>query len=157
MGAWVGLSAILVWAVPPEHIGEVNRLVSAPTLPAAAAVLDSWEPSVARSFSFLLGYDFLYDLVHNNAVALLVVWGARRARIGWAEQIAWLLWLDTALNVFENLAFLQILRTADPAPLFPWAASVFYFRSATLIGGLVAGVLLHVQGWRVRGSTPSGV
>ena len=86
-------------------------------------------------------------------MALLVVRGARRARVSWAEQIAWLLWLDTALNVFENLAFLHLLRTGDPAPLLPFASSVFYFRSATLIGGFIAGVLLHVMGWRVRGSS----
>ena len=63
------------------------------------------------------------------------------------------MWLDTALNVFENLAFLHIIRTLDPSPLLPLAAGVFSFRSVTLVAGLLVGIVLHLRAfWRSQPS-----
>ena len=113
--AWGLLTLVLVWAVPSGHLSQLGALVEATEPAAAKTILESWDPSVVASLSFMLGFDFLYDVVHNNAVALFAVWGAVRRDTGSARLVAsitaWVLWLDTGLNVFENLGFLHILRS----------------------------------------------
>lgn len=149
--AWALLTLILVWAVPMADIRELQRLLEEAG-PAQRSILLSWQPSVVASVSFLLGFDFLYDVVHNNAVALFVLWGAvgrntRRARaVGVA--MAWLLWLDTGLNVFENLASLHVVRSKNPEPLLPVVLAIFSFRSATLFLGVIVGIALQFSVWR---------
>lgn len=119
---------------------------------ARRAILESWEPSIVASLSFMLGFDFLYDVVHNNAAALFAVWGAVRRDTRVARSVAsataWVLWLDSGLNVFENLAFLHILRSRSPDPLLPAVSAIFSFRSATLMLGLLVGAALHASAWR---------
>jgi len=64
------LTAILAHEVPSEVRREVARLLGAESGAPAAAVLAAWDREVYQAFSFMLGFDFLYDIVHNNAVAL---------------------------------------------------------------------------------------
>jgi len=145
--AWALLTAVLVHAISTHEIAQIQRLLEASSPVVASSVLSEWPASVFSSFAFLLGFDLLYDVVHNNATALFAIWGARRlghpvaALAG--RGIAWVLWLDTALNLFENLAFLHVIRALEPWPLLPWAAGIFSFRSATLGAGIVVGVVLH--------------
>ena len=149
---WGLLTLVLVWAVPPSHIAALGALLEAADPGARSAILRSWVPDVLASLAFLIGFDFLYDVVHNNAVALIVVWGAvrrgtRRARaVG--RVMAWLLWLDSALNVFENLAILHVLRSQSAESLLPAISAVFAFRSATPLLGLFVGAALHASAWR---------
>jgi len=143
------LTAILIAFVPLQDIARIRELVQARPGAFAREVLAGWPPSTLQSFSFMLGFDLLYDLVHNNGVALLAVWGAKRSAATWAavaaSATAWVMWLDSLLNVFENLAFLHIIQTSNPAPLLPFAAAVFSFRSITLIVGLMIGIALHAH------------
>jgi hypothetical protein len=152
--AWALLTLVLVAAVPVADIAELRRLLQAREPAAAGAVLASWGPGVTASLSFLLGFDFLYDIVHNNAAALFAVWGAARLRTRPARPVAaataWVLWLDTVLNVFENLAFLHVLRSGSPEPLLPAVSATFWFRSATLTLALLVGAALHAAAWRAR-------
>ena len=147
--AWAVLTVILVWTVPVAHVAEVQRLLEATGTPARSAILESWSPSIVASLCFLLGFDFLYDVVHNNAVALFAVWGAVRRDIGFARSLAgltaWVLWLDTGLNVVENLAFLHVLRSRSPQSLLPVVSVIFSFRSATMLLGVLVGLGLHVS------------
>jgi hypothetical protein len=93
--AWALLTIILVWAVPVSQLAELQTLVEATEPAARRAILESWEPSVVASLSFVLGFDFLYDIVHNNAAALFAVWGAVRCDTRRARSVgavtAWVL------------------------------------------------------------------
>ena len=60
-----------------------------------------------------------------------------------ASVIAWVMWLDSLLNVFENLSFLHVLQTLDRAYLVPIMGDVFAFRTATLVAGFVCAVAFH--------------
>lgn len=115
--------------------------------------MESWDPGIAASLSFLLGFDFLYDVVHNNAAALFAIWGAVRRDTRLARSVgamtAWVLWLDSGLNVFENLAFLHILRSRSPERLLTAVSAIFSFRSATLMLGFLVGAALHARAWQV--------
>jgi hypothetical protein len=158
--AWGVLTVILVWAVPIATIAELRALLETTEPAAARAILESWELSTVASLSFLLGFDFLYDVVHNNAAAFFAVWGAVRRDTRLARSVgamtAWMLWLDTGLNVFENLAFLHVLRSRSPEPLLPAVSAIFSFRSATLMLGLLVGAALHASPWRARRQGWSG-
>jgi len=138
--------------VPVADVAQLQRLLQAPEPDTCRAILESWDSSLAVSLAFLLGFDFLYDLVHNNAAALFAVWGAVRRDTAVARRIAgttaWVLWLDSGLNIFENLAFLHILRSQSCEGLLTAVAAIFTFRSATLLLGFVVGAALHASAWR---------
>lgn len=155
--SFVILTAVLLHAVPVEDLSRIRDLAQASSNSVARSLLAEWPSSTLEAFSFLLGFDLLYDLVHNNAVALFAIWGARRLSSGKARfaasVTAWIMWLDTGLNVFENLAFLHIVRTFEPAPLLPFAAAVFSFRTATWIAGLLVGISLHLMASRSRSTS----
>ena len=146
------LTAILVYTVPSGVRSSIGDLLAAQSTDSANAVLSTWSPRIYRTFSFLLGFDFLYDIVHNNAVAVFVIWGAIRlastSALILASATAWVMWLDSALNVFENLAFLHIIRSEDPSQLLPVASAIFSFRSATLTIGFLIGLVLHALALR---------
>jgi hypothetical protein len=150
--AWGLLTLIMFWAVPIADIGELGKLMHAGGTVARSAILESWGPPVVAAISFLLGFDFLYDVVHNNAVALFVVWGVARCDTPIARSVgvvaAWVLWLDTGLNVFENLGMLHVLRSRSPDRLLSLVAAVFLFRSATLFLGVLVGAGLHAFAFR---------
>jgi hypothetical protein len=154
---WALLTAILAYEVPAALRAQITQLLSAENDAAATAILLAWGPEVYRAFSFMLGFDFLYDIVHNNAVAFLAIWGAKRVSAKPAlflgAATAWVMWLDTALNLFENVAFLHIIRSLDPWPLLPAANAVFVFRTGTWVLGIVLAVALHgFAYWRSRNS-----
>jgi len=144
--AFVATTAVFVAAIPVNHIAAAAHLLAASSAD-AQAILGQWGSDQRASFQFMLGYDFLYDLVHNNMVALLVVWGAVRVGRSWsmalAGLIAWVLWADSALNVFENLAYVRVLATNNVEPWHPYASAVFNFRTVTLNLGGIAAVGLH--------------
>jgi hypothetical protein len=152
------LTAILVYTVPSSIRSSIGDLLVAKSTSSANAVLSAWSPRIYRTFSFLLGFDFLYDVVHNNAVAVFVIWGATRlastSALILASATAWVMWLDTALNVFENLAFLHIARSEDPSQLLPVASAIFSFRAATLALGFLIGLVLHALALRKHGASP---
>ena len=137
--------------MPIDHFAQIRRLMEA-TEPDARDALSSLDSSIVVSLSFLVGFDFLYDVVHNNAAALFAVWGAVRRNTRLARAVAgltaWVLWLDSGLNVFENLAFLHVLRSRSPDPLLTLVTAIFSFRSATLMVGLAVGAALHIFAWR---------
>jgi hypothetical protein len=58
------------------------------------------------------------------------------------------LWLDSGLNLFENLAFLDVLRSRSPDGLLTAVAAIFSFRSATLMLGFLVGAALHTAAWQ---------
>lgn len=64
-----------------------------------------------------------------------------------------MLWLARGLNVFENLAFLHLDRSASFDPWLPLASVMFAGRSALLAGGIAVGFGLHAYAWRARGPT----
>ena len=152
LSAWGGLTLVLIWAVPFGHIASLHNLMDAGSPSVRRTILESWEPGVSISLSFLLGFDFLYDVVHNNAAALLAVWGGvrRGTRLARAAggMTAWVLWLDSGLNVIENLSFLHILRSRSPESLLTVVSAIFSFRSATLVLGLSVGAALHISARR---------
>jgi hypothetical protein len=155
--SFVCLTVILVYTVPPSTRSHIGDLLAADSLAAATAVLSTWGADTYRTFAFLLGFDFLYDVVHNNAVAVFAIWGARRvaatSALHAASATAWVLWLDTLLNIFENLVFLDVVRSARASPLLPVASAIFSFRTATLGFGLLLGLSLHGAAfWRQRAS-----
>jgi len=105
----------------------------------------------------MLGFDLLYDLIHNNGVAVFTIWGAKRVASARATLVAslsgWVMWLNSALNVAENLAFFHVIQTLEPYPLLPVAAAIFSFRVLTLTAGLFIGIALHAYGfWHSRQS-----
>ena len=147
------LTAILIASVPIQDFARIREFVQARPSAAAREVLADWPPSTFQAFSFMLGFDLLYDVIHNNGVAIFSVWGAKRAATAYAvvaaSLTAWVMWLDTVLNVFENLTFFHIIQTLEPAPLLPVAAAVFSFRSYTLVAGVLIGIALHTRAfWR---------
>jgi hypothetical protein len=154
--AWGLLTLLLIWAVPLTDIAQIRALMEATAPGAASAILQSWGSSVVASSSFLVGFDFLYDVVHNNAVAFWAVWGAAKCDTRLARSVAaataWVLWLDTGLNLFENLAFLHVIRSRSPE-LLPVVSAIFGLRSATLMLGLLIGAALHASAWRARPPT----
>jgi len=159
LAAWGFLTLVLAWAVPVTDVAQVGTLMEATEPGARSAILGGLEPSVAVSLAFLLGFDFLYDVVHNNAAAFFAVWGAVRRDTRLARSVAggtaWVLWLDSGLNVFENLAFLHVLRSPSAASLLPAISAAFSFRSATLALGILVGVAIHLSAWHEGSRPPS--
>jgi hypothetical protein len=154
---WVLLTGVLVAAVPLDHARELLDFLSAGTATDAAARAGAWSGDVRASARFVLYFDFLYDVVHDNAVALLCAWAARRlasrAAVMLARVVAWTLWLDIAFNVVENLAALHIVGGGSAAPWFDLVVALTTFRFVTLWLGFALGVVgLALGRWRHRGT-----
>ena len=157
LGTWAALTPILVWAAPGRGEYTIPDLAVAGSAAAAAEILSHWSPNDRTAFAFILGFDFLYDIVHNNAVALSVAWAAAgRASVwvGAGSLLGWLLWLATAANFLEGVAFFNILQSG---PASPWPEIGFYttlFRNGAILTGiafaLVAGPCSSIAE-RVRG------
>ena len=141
------LSAILFFTIPSEEFARIQELAHMGSPANAQTVLRSWPHSTFLAFSFLLGFDFLFDLVHNNGVALFAIWGAQRLSNRAAKMlatcIAWLMWADSLLNVMENLAFFHVIHTEEASWLLSFAQGIFAFRSATLLGAFLVALVLH--------------
>jgi hypothetical protein len=106
--AWAALTGILLWAAPRSGAVE---LAFAGTPDEAARVVSALSDRDRISFSFMLGFDLLYDLVHNNAVALACIWASRRFR-RYVRNLTLLLGVLYALSA---LAFAARRRTRGGA------------------------------------------
>lgn len=140
-------TVILGIVVPAEHRSAIaNFVLAEPSL--AHTELSAWDSATRESFQFVLGFDFLYDLVHNNMVALLLAWGAIRHAQRWAIQLAsvfaWILWLDSALNVLEHFIYRHILATGILEPWHGYGLAIFSFRTSTLVAGALIAVVIHI-------------
>ena len=97
MLVWAFLTIVMLVTVPSAHAAAVAALLGAGDPRAAAALVAAWPADVRTTATFLVRFDFLYDLAHNNAVALLCLWAARRrggtAALAAAPAAAWMLWL----------------------------------------------------------------
>jgi hypothetical protein len=123
--AWLALTPILLWAMPGRTDATILELAVAGSVEASAEILSKWSPSDRTAFAFVLGFDLLYDVIHNNAVALLVARvaaGCRGSLVRVGSWIAWGLWLATAANVVENLGFFHMIQAG---PNSPWPEVLF--------------------------------
>jgi hypothetical protein len=151
---WGLLTIVLVTVVPPGHARELWRVLHSADAGEAAAIVAGWPSDVRASARFLIRFDFLYDVVHNNAVALLCLWAAHRLGSGraWATArvVAWLMWLGTLSNVGENVAALRLVSGID-ASWFGLIVVSTMFRFATLwLGVALGGLGLAVAARRNR-------
>ena len=146
--AFVVTTVILVTAVPAEHRSAIANFVLADAV-LAPAELGRWDSATRESFQFVLGFDFLYDLVHNNLVAMLLAWGAILSAQRWATQLAnlfaWILWLDSALNVVEHFIYRHLLATGILEPWHGYGMAIFNFRTSTLAAAALLAVVVHVS------------
>jgi hypothetical protein len=147
---WGVLTIVLVTVVPLDHARGLWRVLHAAGAGEAAAIVGGWSSDVRASARFLIRFDFLYDVVHNNAVALLCLWAARRLGSGragaTARIVAWTMWLDTVCNVAENVAALRLV--SGDASWFGLVVASTEFRFATLWLGFAVGVGLAVAARR---------
>jgi hypothetical protein len=137
--------------VPVEHISAISAFVGADAGDAQDA-LQALTPEIRESFQFVLGFDFLYDLVHNNLVAMWLAWGAlriqKRVALVLASGFAWVLWMDSALNLVEHLVFRHILSSGNLDPWHAYGSAVFGFRTGSLVAGALVAAILHVYASR---------
>ena len=149
LGAWGLLTPILVWAAPGRSEFTIPDLAVAGSATAAVEILSHWSPSDRTAFAFILGFDFLYDLVHNNAVAFSVAWAAAGRSTTWVtagSSLGWLLWFATGANIVENLAFFHMLQAG---PVSPWpevGLATTLYRNATIVAGILF-ALVAGPGW----------
>jgi hypothetical protein len=140
LGAWALLTPILVWAAPGRSEFTIPDLAVAGSAAAAEEILSHWSPADRTAFAFILGFDLLYDLVHNNAVAFCVAWAAAdrsRPLIAVGSWLCWLLWLASVANVVENLAFLHLLQDGPASPWPEIGLATTLYRNAALLAGLL--------------------
>jgi len=144
VGGWAAMSVVLFASIPMHQLAEAIQLAGDP-----AADPGQWSAEARISVAYLIGADYLYDVLHNNAAALLALLGARllgHGGVTWvARGIAWTMWLDTVLNVIENLAFLAAVRGR-----LAWleiAQPIEAFRTSTLSLGLAFGVATLCFAW----------
>lgn len=139
------LTVVLFAAVPLDHAHELLRFLHANDASEAAGIVATWPPGVRATARFLIGVDFLYDAVHNNAVALLCMWAALRlGSYGFnvtARIVAWVMWFDTLCNLVENFSALHIVGGGSVTPWFGIVVASTAFRFATLWLGFALGVV----------------
>jgi hypothetical protein len=145
--AAIVLTALLAYAVPADDLSRIFAgLTSSWTAAGLQEVVRAWPERTRLSATFLFGFDTLFDVVHNNAVAFLCVWAARRngtaSALVTARTLAWIMWLDTLLNQVEDLVFLEIVRGAPADPWPALAVGIAGFRSITLAVGFLFGATL---------------
>ena len=139
---WVMLTIVLGLAVPLEMLPKVAQMAAAGSAANATALLSEWATEERQAASFLVGFDFLYDIVHNNAVAMGILLASLTAGRGRpvARSFAWALWLCTLLNVAENLIFQTVLVGNPADPWVAFAGFIASFRAFVLWSGFL-GVL----------------
>jgi len=146
--AFLVTTVILGTAVPAEHRSAIANFVLADAA-LAPGELGRWDSATRESFQFVLGFDFLYDLVHNNLVAMLLAWGAILSAQRWAIRLAsvfdWILWLDSALNVVEHFIYRHLLATGMLGPWDGYGMAIFNFRTSTLVVAALLAVVIHVS------------
>ena len=123
---------------PAAPYGIVS-LELAGSVPAAQAVLASWDAQAQLLAAFGLGLDYLFIPIYSTAIALgcLIAAGVLRrgawpvAGLGCA--LAWSLWIAALLDAAENVALMNILLGTVSAP-WPQAAALFSAIKFVLIG-----------------------
>ena len=120
-------------------------------LPAAQAIIASWNSAAQLYAAFSLGLDYLYMPLYAIAIALACVQAAgsslRSPRPMWALGIllAWALGLAALLDAVENIALFQLLlgsrSTAWPVVAKACATAKFAFVIAGLLYAAVGGVV----------------
>ncbi len=152
LAAWLLLTLLLAAVVPAEHGAQLVRFLGAADARGAAAIVAAWSPDMRATAGFVIGFDFLYDLVHDNAVALLCIWAARLlggARVMLAARVvAWTMWLAVLLNLPENLLAIHIVRDGAATDWFGVVVAITSFRFVTLWAGLAFGVAALVVAQR---------
>jgi hypothetical protein len=161
MGTWAILTIGLFTWVEPEHMDALLRFLRAGDAGAARAELSAWSPATRAAAAAIVRFDFLYDLVHNNAVALWCIWAAQRLAapgvITLARAVAWTMWLDTGLNLIENAAALHMIGGGGTTPWFGLVVATTIFRFATLWFGFAVGAVgLAAARWRRRNDRRRG-
>ena len=149
LAAWALLTLLLVAVLPYELLGGITALAGAPDSAEASAIVASWRPALRAGAAFLVGFDFLYDLVHNNAVACACLWGATSGRprhLLVARAFAWALWLCSLLNVPENLVYVRLLQGYSADPWVGLASAIASLRLVVLWSGFTAGGALLLLG-----------
>ncbi len=119
-------------------------------MPAAQAIIASWDQAAQLHAGFSLGLDYLYMPLYAITIALACVQAAgsslRSPRPIWALGIllAWALGLAALLDAVENIALFQLLlgstSTAWPAVAKACATVKFAFVIAGLLYAGVGGV-----------------
>ncbi len=145
LAAWALMTLFLVAILPFEILERATALAATRDSAAARALVASWPPALRVSAAFLLGFDFLYDLVHNNAVACMCLWAAfhgKSAQKRIARTFAWTLWLCTLLNVPENWVYVRLLHGLSVDPWVGVAGQIASLRFFILWSGFVVGAAL---------------
>jgi hypothetical protein len=125
------------------------------TLPAAQAMIASWDPTAQLHAAFSLGLDYLYMPLYAAAIALACVQAAgsslRAPRLLGVIGIglAWAIGLAASLDAIENVALFQLLlgstAAAWPAVARACALVKFAFVIAGLLYAGVGGVVYAIQ------------
>lgn len=148
----LGVVLLLVLKQGPG-LGGLASLVSAGTSDRAAEVLAAWTDADRVRVGFIGGLDFLFGLAWTNTIALACIKSSRlTGRAGFvamAALMAWLLWLALALDVPENLAYLNMALGHTQSPWPQMAVLALYPRVVTfVVAGLFVAVSLVV--WRLK-------
>lgn len=164
----VGIVLTLALTAALQIVGRPLQTAAAPqgivsfelagTLPAAQAMIASWDSTAQLHAAFSLGLDYLYMPLYAVTLALACVQAAgsalRKPRLAWALglALAWSLGLAALLDAVENAALWQLLLgsifAAWPAVAKACAIVKFAFVIAGLLYGGIGGVLYLIR--RVR-------
>lgn len=156
------MAALQLLGKPLITVAAPSGIVSyelAGTLPAAQAILGSWNTRAQLFAGVNLGLDYLFMPAYATCIGLGCVLAARRfavestaRRVGLA--LAWGLALAALLDVLENVALLRLLLATQPGAVWPAVArlaALIKFALVVLgIGYALLGGLLA----RARGAKP---
>ncbi len=139
---WIFIGLALLMTFLSTNVNQPLRTAAAPqgilsyefagNLPAAQAIVNSWDAPAKLRAAFGLGIDFLYPVVYGLAISLAVVaasgaFTGRLAQLG--DWLAWGVWLAAALDYVENVALWQLLQGSGNAllPQIAWWCAAFKF------------------------------
>jgi hypothetical protein len=118
------------------------------SLPAAEAILASWDAQARVYAGLSLGLDYAYLVAYSTALAFVCAWASRRAVGVWAAVGRWLCWgqwLAAVLDGCENFGLIRLLLGSRWA-LWPVFATGCALGKFTL---LIAGAL-YIAGAALR-------
>lgn len=128
------------------------------TLPAAQAILASWDRPAQLLAAFGLGLDYLFMPLYSTTIGLACImaaggpWRSRRPLAAVGLWLAWGLWLAALLDAAENYALLHVLLGSTgagwPALARACASGKFLLILAGLVYALVASGVTAAQ-WSV--------
>ena len=126
------------------------------TAEASRVILDSWDATAREAAMLVQGVDFLFLLAYPAFFSLAAVQLGRRLGGPWqrlAGPLAWAVWLAAPLDVVENLALIEQLRSgvSAGAAFIAWACAVPKF---ALVGVLAGYVLAALAAWGLRALRP---